>query len=584
MSQFRYVQLPQGMDTMPPGPELYAAVTSLSTEDRARLRGLDLDVLARAEQRLLNALTMGQYETCVEIGLRIDAPEDTPGGEHVPPKRLETPGEFSSDELRPVLVLTRRAAERKYWAAYDLTTRHPLVVEAMRAGLIDEPRAVIFADLLCDLSDAQIQVIESRVVPEAPGLTTGELTDRLRREAIAIDPDYFDRRYKERVKTRKVIKRANPEGTVNLGGYDLPLDEACTAKANLDRLAKKAKAAGDDRSLDAIRADLFLGFLSGVYRHLEDSEIIHDLLTRPTPHSHSPSEGSRAGGRGSHGGGSVGPRRVMRPGYEVRVRLSTLLGRDDLPGDAPGTGPVHAPEVRRVVAAQVRCEWRFAIVDESGRLITEGITSARPTGWRDNAQPRPGGIVEIAVPGRLLEKLAAGPAQTSAWAPVIADLNRRFQEYQETEQQAAAHHQTRSQEDPAGATRDGSQDEPAGATRDGRARDERRLPKIGLRRHTQIRDRRCAAPGCRASSAACQADHIVRHTDGGGTTAENLEALCPHDHRLKDDAGWRVSRTEDGTTHWTSRHGPTYSVRPPPILYDLPGPRVTRPWPAPRSG
>ncbi len=110
-------------------------------------------------------------------------------------------------------------------------------------------------------------------------------------------------------------------------------------------------------------------------------------------------------------------------GIEIRVALSTLLGRDEQPGEIPGLGLLPAPATRARVALQRRAQWRFAVTDTTGRLLSEGVTRRRPASVGEHPVHRhgpPGGIVEIHIPQVLLEKLTAGgPAE---WAGVLADV------------------------------------------------------------------------------------------------------------------------------------------------------------------
>ena len=48
--------------------------------------------------------------------------------------RMAMPGEFSADEVRAALMLTRRAADAQFWLAHDLVTRLPQVHAAMLGG------------------------------------------------------------------------------------------------------------------------------------------------------------------------------------------------------------------------------------------------------------------------------------------------------------------------------------------------------------------------------------------------------------------------------------------------------------------
>ncbi len=59
---------------------------------------------------------------------------------------MAVPDEFSADEMRAALMLTRRAADTQFWLAYDLVKRLPAVHASMDAGVLDESRVRIFSD------------------------------------------------------------------------------------------------------------------------------------------------------------------------------------------------------------------------------------------------------------------------------------------------------------------------------------------------------------------------------------------------------------------------------------------------------
>ena len=227
----------------------------------------------------------------------------------------------------------------------------------------------------------------------------------------------------------------------------------------------------------------------------------------------------------------------QRVGIEVRVALSTLLGHDEHPGEIPGLGPVPASHARAVVARQHRAEWRYAITDDIGRPLFDGVTRRRPAG-RTTTGP-PGGIVELHVPAALLATLTnsgedAGPG-VARWAGLLADIARQYRE------------------------RD---------RRDLDAHPDDRLPRAALRRHTQIRDRTCVGIGCRHRPARCDQDHTVDHRYGGPTVAADLAPLCRHDHTLKGQAGWpsdnRAPARSSGPAHSAGdiRSAPSPSCRP----------------------
>ncbi|NNG37627.1 HNH endonuclease signature motif containing protein, partial [Nakamurella aerolata] len=57
-------------------------------------------------------------------------------------------------------------------------------------------------------------------------------------------------------------------------------------------------------------------------------------------------------------------------------------------------------------------------------------------------------------------------------------------------------------------------------------------------------------------------DHRIPYQAGGATSADNLNLLCKHHHRAKDGGGWTLTRTSDGTYHWTSPLGRTHTREP----------------------
>jgi hypothetical protein len=366
----------------------------------------------------------------------------------------------------------------------------------------------------------------------------------------------------------------NSDGSANLSGLNLPVDRVA-ACGHIDALAKAAKHAGDPRPIDHIRADLFLGMSEGTYTGLDDRTILERLrathrsdepdndeaerhdqprdnelgdegLDHAGPDNNGPGDSDAVAQDGRGAAGDPAPqRRLSGAGMELRVRLSTLLGHDEYPGELAGWGPVHAGLTRAQTTAMARGQWRFAITDKHGQLLHCGITQARPLGW----PTRTAGcrqIVERQIPAITLHELASDLATLGGWAPVVTDL---------------IHQHTTAQQGPT-------------------ADPTRRFPGIALRRHVQIRDRTCIMIGCRAPAYGTDTDHTLDHAHGGATTEPNLGNACRHDHRLKHDGGWRLHQTEPGLFHWRSRLGHSYLLHPSPIIEPLPDP-IPRDGPAP---
>jgi hypothetical protein len=110
-------------------------------------------------------------------------------------------------------------------------------------------------------------------------------------------------------------------------------------------------------------------------------------------------------------------------------------------------------------------------------------------------------------------------------------------------------------------------------------------PSARLARLIDLRDLRCAGPGC--SSGRCDRDHLDPHPTGP-TSARNLGLLSRRCHSAKHH-GWTLTRHPDGSVTWHSPLHRTYQ-RPgpwtPPPQIDLwtraTTPTTTTRKPAPR--
>ncbi|MGH3770957.1 MAG: DUF222 domain-containing protein [Pseudonocardiaceae bacterium] len=575
--------IPEGLAGIAPGPELSRVLAGL---ELSRLSGFDCVEVLKAQYRQANHERARVMAAMAEVGVCGPVPVD----EEL--RRMAVPDEFSADEIRAALVLTRRAADAQFGLAYDLVKRLPAVHAAMDSGVLDEPRARVFSEWTTELSPEQAQAVCAELLPRVPKLTTGQLIEQIKKLAIAVDPDWARRRYEQALAHRKVVGYRNADGSANLSGYNLPLDRVAAASGHINELAKAVKRAGDARPLDHIRAELFLGMTDGTYAGLDDAAIIELLTAAPDadadqsdsaesvhddnngddgpedrgpddgePDDDGPEDGGPEDGEPEDDGpGDGGPGcgdavgEAKSPalgevpthsahtgaGLELRVRLSTLLGQDQYPAELAGWGPLHAELARDLATTLGGAQWRFALTDAHGQLTHCGITRARPTG----TPPRSGAsraIVELQLPVATLRALAADPTAVSGWAGVVADLTRQLDHDTPREDRY-------------------------------RADAARRAPGAALRRYLEIRDRYCTMIGCRAPARSADKDHTLDHAKGGPTIGPNLGDACRHDHRLKHDGGWILHQPQPGVFRWTSRLGHTYHRRPPVIIEPLPDP------------
>jgi Domain of unknown function (DUF222) len=198
--------IPGDLAEIPPGPRLSAVLAGLNL---ARLSGFDCVEVLRARYRQLNHDRAQLMAAMVEVGLCGPASDEL--------VRMEVPDEFSADEIRTALMLTRRAADAQFSLAYDLITRLPAVHAAMAAGVVDEPRARVFSEWTAELSPEQARGVCDALLPRVSRLTTGQLIEQIKKMAIAIDPDWAQRRYEQAVAERKVVGYRNPDGSALSG-------------------------------------------------------------------------------------------------------------------------------------------------------------------------------------------------------------------------------------------------------------------------------------------------------------------------------------------------------------------------------
>jgi hypothetical protein len=319
--------LPEDLDRLSPGWDLAQV---LATIDVSELGSYDRVLVLRAHQRLASHFQAQVYRDMVSISRSWEEETD--------PADIEAAYGAAEAEIGSALRLTRRAATLDLAFASGLLAL-PAVFSALLSGRIDRRRAGVLVKGLAALPPETAQPLAAEVIERASQLTSGQLAAYLRKRCVEADPDLAQRRYEEALAERRVELEASEEGTAHLSGYDLAAPEAVAALRRITEIAFSL-AGSDGRTLDQIRADVFLDLLMGkVVDH--------------------------ATGRGT---------------IDLLVDLATLVGLAETPGELGGFGPVIADICRQVAAEQVAGEWRFTVTDpDSGLPVANGITRRRPT-------------------------------------------------------------------------------------------------------------------------------------------------------------------------------------------------------------
>ncbi len=311
------------LDDMEPGILLAAALSEI---DVAKLDGADRVVVLRAHDRM----------TSYHAAQRSRALASLAFVEEFDGLGIEDTFDAAAAEARVALHLTRRSADVELNTALDLHDRLPQLWEAWSRGVLDARRVQVVLRGTAHLDVGEARSIAGRVLCDAPTLTTGQLHARLARLSMEADPAAAKRRFDDALADRRISLEATEVGTANLFALDLSPARIGGVHRRINRCALALKRTGDARTMDQLRADVFL-----------------DLLEGAQP---------------SKGGGSV----------DLRVDLATLAELSDEPGELAGFGPVIADIARQVAADQAATTWRYAVTDAHGAVSAVGVTRRRP--------------------------------------------------------------------------------------------------------------------------------------------------------------------------------------------------------------
>jgi hypothetical protein len=247
--------------------------------------------------------------------------------------------EVAASEIGAALNLTRYSADIELSFALDLKERLPKVHAMLESGMIDVRRARTIDHETSHLPIGTARGVVERVAEAAPELTTGQLRARIKKLCIQADTQEAKKRYEHAMDGRRVIAEPTVDGTANLTGLDLPPHKVAAVTRRINGIARSLRGDGETRTMDQLRADIYLDLLQG-----------HDSTTQ--------------------GKGVV----------HMTVDLDTLTGLTEHPGDLNGFTPVISDIARQIATDQTNSEWRYTITDtHTGQPLTTGITTQRPT-------------------------------------------------------------------------------------------------------------------------------------------------------------------------------------------------------------
>lgn len=220
------------LDTLAAG----VALADFADDAHARLAAVTDDELIgvlRGWRRLASWAQARELAAVAELARRRPADGTPPALPGEFPARMS---EFIGDEVALALTLTGCAAARQLDLALGLAER-PATAATLEAGLIDLPRARIIVEGVIGLTATHAAAVEAAVLADAPGMTTGQLRSAVARAVLAADPDAARQQREEELQDARVECWANPAGTANLAGRNLPSAQALAADKRLGEIA-----------------------------------------------------------------------------------------------------------------------------------------------------------------------------------------------------------------------------------------------------------------------------------------------------------------------------------------------------------
>jgi hypothetical protein len=354
-------------DLLPPRP-LLAGLTEEAVSDLGRLSDSELVGVLQATRRQIAREQYKQVLVTAEYARRRQAVFEDAARRGVPVGCR--PGGFPGDELAMELVTTPVDAGRRIDDAIDLTSRLPMTLAGMAAGVIDEARAAWIAMYTRSLSPADAARADETLAQAAPDLRVERLANRAARLEAKLNPEAVKAR-KERARRheQRVEARREASGNACLAGREMDTADVLASKAFIDALAARLRRGGLPGSLGALRvlamADLTqgrdpLGRLNAAAGSASPAPGGAELTAEPKPSAGwDPSNDAPADepldDEPSPGDGAARPHPAPLPALiNLIVPAGTLLGWSTAPAQAGALGLLDPDETRAIAQAAAR--------------------------------------------------------------------------------------------------------------------------------------------------------------------------------------------------------------------------------------
>ena len=435
--------------------------------------------------------------------------------------------EFTRDQLALALGESRAAADWLLTVAWHLATRLAATLDALRDGVITRGKAELIVRLTQYLSDDEARAVEAIILGRAGRLTPGGLRSALARAVMEVAPKKARERREAAAKAARVERWAEDSGNAALMGRELPPDEVLACDQQISWWAGELRKAGLEGGMDELRARAFLDLVLGKDSRPRASQAT-STAGQPAGAAPAPGAGPAGGAAGGAAGGFAG--RVT-----LTVPLGTAAGLADRPGELSGLGPVDpwlARDLAAAAAANPKSTWCVTVTDQHGHAVGHGCARPEPKSHRKRAGPGPPGGAGFSFTPASRDGPPGGCGTWRLRIPgsgpdLIVAIDTLDTLHCEHRYQARGHD-----------------------------------PGVKLRHLSQVRHATCTSPVCRRPASQCDFEHNTPYEAGGRTCLCNGGPKCRHDHRLKQQPGWRVDQLPGGTFRWTTPSGRSYDTEP----------------------
>jgi len=405
-------------------------------------------------------------------------------------------------------------------------------------GVISYRHAQRIMEEVQSVPTAEAPRFEVELIQLAQARTCAQFTARARRLRESRWPETITTRHRQALELRRVSLDPKPDGMAELSAL-VAAEKGQAIFNTLTAAARTARAAGDERTLDQLRTDVFTSLvMSGSPSSSpRPSRGPHPPAADPLGAAGDPDRwtvGDPACGTAC--GAAGGPSRDSVCGAAGGPSRDSVCGAAGDPSRDSVCGAAGDPSRDSVCGAAGDPAGRAQQVPFTGGILSGPTAETAVTPTEDVSGIR--AEIMVLIDASTLFGADDMPAELNGYGPISAEAARRLARQ--------ALHWT-------GLVKDSSSGEILAVGR-------RRKVPAGLRRWLQARDGTCRFPGCRVSTGRTEIDHTIPWSQGGQTEHGNLGNLCPKHHRLKTLGLWKAHQPQPGKLEWVSPFGHRYST------------------------